>query len=279
MRQKKYRKPDGYRPPTNAQALMDRYQEGERYFECARLQDAILAGCRLENVNLSGADLRRAYAADAVFIGVDFTDTSCAGMVFDRAQLFRCSFARADLRNVSLYMTRLSFGSFFGAQMEDARFLDCLQARDDDRARLGSSRSQEASCFVSYSSADQVPGDLAQALHRADIPHWYMPRSSWFDSYVSENLARVIDLCDVFVFVLSDNALKSRWVQGEVTCALRLRNKTGAPRIVILRTDQTQLPETGPFSPLSDYEFIDCSDRTQGIDELVGLLTRSKMSG
>ena len=278
MRQKKYRKPEGYRPPIGALALLDRYREGERFFEDAQLQGANLERCRLENVNLSGADLIRATVRDAEFFGVDFTDSKCVGTIFDRAQLFRCSFARADLRNVSVYMTQVAFISFFKTQMDGARFLDCLQARVDHRPQLVSSRSQVASCFVSYSSADRFPADVEQALHRADIPVWFRPRSSWFDSHVSENLARAIRLCDVFVLVISDNALNSRWVQDEVKSVLRLQGKTGALRIVMLRTNGTQLPETGPFSTLAVHELIDCSDRTQGLDKLIGLLTASTTS-
>ena len=280
MGQEKYREPEGYFAPTGAEELLDRYRAGERFFEGAQLQEAQLERCQLEKVNLCCADLSEANARRAVFFGVDFANATCAGMWLDHAQLFQCSFANVDLRSVSLYGTQVAFVSFFGAKVNGAPFLETLAARDEDNARLVFSPSQGESCFVSYASADRFPSDVEQSLRRADVVSWFMPRSSWFSSSLSENLARAIGLCDVFVFILSDNALSSRWVLDEVKSALRLRNETGTPRIVMLttlRTDGTQLPTTGPFSTLAAHE-IDCSDRTQGLEELVGLLTASAES-
>lgn len=274
MRQKKYSKPEGYLAPTGAEELLDRYRAGERFFERAQLQEAQLERCQLEKVNLCRADLSGVNARRALFFGVDFADATCDGMWLDHAQLFQCSFANVDLRGVSLYGTQVAFVSFFGTKVDGAPFLETLAARDEDKARLMLSSSQGESCFVSYANADRFPSEVEQSLRRADIVNWFMPRSSWFNSSLSENLARAIGLCDVFVFILSDNALSSRWVLDEVKSALRLRNKTGQPRIVMLRTDGTQLPATGPFSTLDAHE-IDCSDRTQGLEELVGLLTTS----
>ena len=283
MRQKKYRKPEGYEPPGDASELLDRYRRGERFFEGAQLRGAVFANePPLEDVNLIGADLSGAHAKYASFFGVDFTHSACVGTNFEKARLYRCSFAHADLRSAWMYYTQIAFVSFFATEMEGARYLETVAARDTDEARLASgrmsARPEAASCFVSYSTQDPFPEEVGEALHRAGIPNWFMPRSSYFDSYISENLTRAIAMCEVFALILSDNALDSRWVENEVKSVLRLHSDTGAPRIVVLRTDQTRLPKESPFATLEHHECIDCEDRTEGVDKLIRLLTKSATS-
>jgi hypothetical protein len=197
MGQKKYREPEGYLAPTGAEELLDRYRAGERFFEGAQLER-----CQLERVNLCCADLSGVNARRAVFFGVDFADATCDGMWLDHAQLFQCSFANVDLQSVSLFGTQVAFVSFFGAKVNGDPFLETLAARDEDKARLVLSPSQGESCFVSYASAERFPSEVEQSLRRAGIVSWFMPRPSWFSSSLSENLARAIGSCDVFVFIL-----------------------------------------------------------------------------
>jgi hypothetical protein len=272
MGQKKYRKPRGYEPPMSAEELLNRYETGERFFAGAQLSETTaLAGHALENVNLSCADLTGAYAADARFFGVDFAHARGNGMTLMRAQLYRCNFAHAYLNDVHLYQTQMAFVSFFAAEMNDPRFLECLVVRDEDLARVVPKVREVESCFVSYSTLDPFADDVAQELLRAEIPHWFMPRSSWFDSSLSENLVRAVEDCDVFVLLLSEAALASRWVAEEVAAAGRLHRRTGAPRSVTLRVDPTEVPATGPFSALARGEVMDASgsDRARRLDDLI----------
>ena len=277
--QAKYLRPKGYRPPTSATSLLDRYHRGERYFEGARLRGECLDNCQLDNVNLTRADLSSAFMRHASFARVDFTGSRCVNTNFEKSALYQCSFARGDLRKAWFYMSRVAFVSFYDTRVERAQFLACLQwARQQEKPGLLISPPEGATSFVSYSGADRFPAHVAESLKRANMPHWFRPYSSWFDSEVSEHLAREIRLCDYFVLVLSKNALGSRWVRFEANSALRLQGSKDSPRIVILRTGESNLPETGRLAVLSGHRLIECSgpNRATGIEELIALLRNSK---
>lgn len=271
----KYVQPKEYRPPTSGKELQDRYHDGERYFEDAQLHGAVLDYSEFDNINLSRADLSRAFMRNSTLSRVDFTGANCVNAFFDKSAFYQCCFAKADLRHAYFYGTKVAYVSFFGAEMALAQFRDCLQfARKEEKAGLLVSQPAGATCFVSYSSVDSVAGRVAQSLHRANIPHWFMPYSSWFDAEVSENLSRAIRQCEFFVLVLSDDTLGRRYVDVEVDVALRLRSENGAPQILILKTGASGPPAEGRFAALSNCPLIDCSSEhlAEGVDELVALL-------
>jgi hypothetical protein len=270
--------PEGYVPPVGHEALLSRYGNGERYFERASLNHAILSNQLLSNVNLSHSQLVDAHFDHAALDNVDLTGAHCASADFSHATLYQCCFAKADLRQVIWYMTGLRHVSFFDAQLDHAQFLECIQwSLREESEGLMASAAIGRSCFVSYASADRFAERVAQALQRADVPHWFMPFASWFgrdsllsERLLSEHLRRAIGLCDAFVLVLSKGTLESRWVRLEVDTAARLHRSTGKPALIVAKgyRDAAVVGELQPF------KIVDCvGDReAAGLGEVTALL-------
>jgi len=278
----KYRKPAAYVPPVGHEELLARYARGERYFEQASLRHAILSYQALGNVNLCRADLTDAYLDHAALDGVDLSGASCVNANFSKATLYQCCFAHADLRGATWYMTSIRHVSFFAAQLDAAQYLECLQwAAENERPGLMPALATARSCFVSYaSSADALAGRVAEALQRADIPHWFMPFSSWFgrdsligDRTVADHLRRAIGMCDVFIVVLSPCALESRWVRFEIDVSKKLHRSAGRPRLIALLGGG---PGAATATALRDFEAIDCAGEHEaaGLRQVVKLMLR-----
>src|SRR5262245_39860572 len=89
---------------------------------------------------------------------------------------------------------------------------------------------QHYSCFISYSSKDQ---DFAERLH-ADLQNkgvrcWFAPHDMRIGAKIIDALDEAIRLRDKVLLILSEGAIASDWVEGEVTRALdeeRTRKQT-----------------------------------------------------
>jgi hypothetical protein len=80
---------------------------------------------------------------------------------------------------------------------------------------------QHYSCFISYSSKDQA---FAQRLH-ADLQDkgvrcWFAPHDMRIGAKIIDAIDEAIRLRDKVLLILSEGAIASRWVEGEVTRAL-----------------------------------------------------------
>jgi hypothetical protein len=77
------------------------------------------------------------------------------------------------------------------------------------------------SCFISYSSKDQA---FAERLH-ADLQNkgvrcWFAPHDMPIGAKIIDAIDKAIRLRDKVLLVLSEGAIASDWVEGEVTRAL-----------------------------------------------------------
>lgn len=102
-----------YVPPRSADELMQRYQNGERYFAEAELDAAVYD---LRGVTLQGADFSRSY------IVADFREADLRGVSFERANVKTCDFRGADLRNANFSGAALESTEFDGAKLEGVDF-------------------------------------------------------------------------------------------------------------------------------------------------------------
>src|SRR5262249_31956697 len=80
---------------------------------------------------------------------------------------------------------------------------------------------QHYSCFISYSSMDQ---EFAERLH-ADLQNkgvrcWFAPHDMAIGAKIIDALDEAIRLRDKVLLILSEGAIASDWVEGEVTRAL-----------------------------------------------------------
>jgi hypothetical protein len=80
---------------------------------------------------------------------------------------------------------------------------------------------QRYSCFISHSSKDQA---FAERLH-ADLQNkgvrcWYAPHDMPIGAKIIDAIDEAIRLRDKVLLILSEGAIASDWVEGEVTRAL-----------------------------------------------------------
>jgi hypothetical protein len=80
---------------------------------------------------------------------------------------------------------------------------------------------QHHSCFISYSSKDQ---GFAERLH-ADLQNkgvrcWFAPHDMRIGAKIIDAIDEAIRLRDKVLLILSEGAISSDWVEGEVTRAL-----------------------------------------------------------
>lgn len=96
--------------------------------------------------------------------------------------------------------------------------------------------------FVSHSSEDRSSvGTLAEKLRASGVDAWY---DDWEigpgDSFV-QKINQGLEGCDKFIIVVSENSLKSRWVQEELSAAV-VRRIEGEAEIIPVRLDGTPVP-------------------------------------
>ncbi len=127
-----FEKPDGYEAPTSARELLDRYEDGERFFEKAYLRGVDLGGAILRDANLRGSYLSGACLEDsdlsrAIFEGsylkdASFTHATVLDVDFEGANLKRVSFGGARVLRSHFVRAEISDTAWTGAQVGGSVF-------------------------------------------------------------------------------------------------------------------------------------------------------------
>jgi hypothetical protein len=77
------------------------------------------------------------------------------------------------------------------------------------------------SCFISYSSKDELFGErLSADLQNKGVRCWFAPHDMPIGAKIIDALDEAIRLRDKVLLILSEGAVASDWVEGEVTRAL-----------------------------------------------------------
>jgi hypothetical protein len=208
----------------------------------ANLRGANLVGVNLEEADLTNADLRKveligANLTRADFLRANFIQTRLAGADFSEATIQLTTFASVDLSTIrgletahhkgpstigidTLYHSNGQIPYVFlreaGVPDEMITYTKSLVGRPFEFY----------SCFISYSSEDRK---FAERLH-ADLQDkgvrcWFAPEDlkmgDEFDSRIEES----IQVHDRLLLILSEDSVKSRWVQREVAAAFEKEGK------------------------------------------------------
>jgi|SRR5215471_10136280 len=216
----------------------------------ADLTAANLTEAHLTGANLTGADLTDADLTGADLTGADLTDADLTGADLTRANLSAADLAHAKLTGANLSETELLETVFGSTTLTQVKGLDrCYHAGPSiiDFETLKSSPLPVAflrgvglpdklidylpallneaiqfySCFISYSSKDQA---FAERLH-ADLQNkgvrcWFAPHDMPIGAKIIDAIDEAIRLRDKVLLILSQGAIASDWVEGEVTRAL-----------------------------------------------------------
>lgn len=110
--------PPGYKPPTSAAELLERYAAGERYFARADLSDSSLRYVHLDSANLDGASFINAH-----LIFTSFQNASLREAVFHGTRFVRVSFDGADISRSNWCLKQRPFGVDFPRSRLHGAFL------------------------------------------------------------------------------------------------------------------------------------------------------------
>lgn len=84
------------------------------------------------------------------------------------------------------------------------------------------------SCFISYSHKDQEFTELLYSVLRENnILVWYAPEDLKAGRKIDEEISNAIKIYDKLLIVLSENSMKSEWVQSEIRKAKKRELKEG----------------------------------------------------
>jgi len=96
------------------------------------------------------------------------------------------------------------------------------------------------SCFISYKNKDEEFVELLyNNLKEHGVSCWYAPRDLPIGSKFREEIDRTIKAYDKLVIVLSDNSIKSHWVEKEVETAFEEEQRRAIPVLFPLKLDNS----------------------------------------
>jgi len=202
----------------------------------ARLIFANLIGAKLTGANLSGADLiltslSGANLTDAILIGTILFRAKLTDANLTEARLHRTVFASTVLTKVKgldqchhVGPSSIDFQTLERSGPLPIAFLRGIGLPDnliDYLPSLLNEPIQHYSCFISYSSKDQVFAERFHAdLQNKGVRCWFAPHDMPIGAKIIDAIDEAIRLRDKVLLILSQGAIASDWVEGEVTRAL-----------------------------------------------------------
>jgi hypothetical protein len=222
------------------EANLRRAHLGRADLRGAKLIEADLGRADLREANLGGADLREANLGGAHLGGANLSEATLGGANLGGATLHKTIFGDTNFAGA----TGLETCRHVGPSILDHQtlqksgplplaFLRGVGLPDTLIEYLPSLLNQPIqfySCFISYSGKDQ---EFAERLH-ADLQNkgvrcWFAPHDMPIGAKILDALDEAIRLRDKVLLILSEDAIASDWVEGEVTRALdeeRTRKQT-----------------------------------------------------
>jgi uncharacterized protein YjbI with pentapeptide repeats len=200
----------------------------------ADLRDAALLGPNFRGADLSGADLTGARLFEAVF-----GNTNLSGANLERCEHLGRS--TIDIRTIELSGSLpLSFLRGCGLSDKLIAYLPSLL----------NEAIQFYSCFISYSTKDQEFADRLHAdLQSNAVRCWFAPHDITGGKKIDEQIDGAILMYDRLLLILSENSMKSSWVQTEISKARKRELGDGWRMLFPVRLVE--------FEKLADWECLD----------------------
>ena len=107
------------------------------------------------------------------------------------------------------------------------------------------------SCFISYSSKDQ---EFAERLHadlqKEGVRCWFAPHDMPFGAKIIDAIDQAIGERDKVILILSEGAIGSDWVEGEVTRSLDEERQRKQVILFPVRIDDAVMQTSEPWARL-----------------------------
>ena len=240
----------------------------------ANLSGALLLSANLRKTNLTNADLSKAKflgayliattldsanLSDADLSGASFNAATLTGAQFSGALLTRTSFSAVDLSEVKGLDKCIFEGQFSvgidtiyksHAKIPDA-FLHAAGASEQliNYVRsLGDEAIQFCSCFISYSSRDEMFADQLYAdLRRRNLRVWYAQEDVRIGDRFQERIEESILQYDKVMIILSEASVQSGWVEREVSAAREREYREKQTVLFPIRIDDAVMDTPQPW--------------------------------
>jgi hypothetical protein len=198
----------------------------------AILTDAILTGdANIREANLSRTNLSGANLTDAILIGTILCRANLTEANLTGARLHRTVFAATVLTKVKgldqchhVGPSSIDLQTLERSGPLPIAFLRGMGLPDDFIDYLPSllnTAIQHYSCFISYSSKDQTFADrLHTDLQNKGVRCWFAPHDMRIGAKIIDAIDEAIRVREKVLLILSESAIASDWVEGEVTRAL-----------------------------------------------------------
>jgi hypothetical protein len=226
----------------------------------AFLTRADLTDADLTHVNLNVADLNQATLIGTTLSQAKFTRTDLLEANLTQATLGWTIFAEINLAKTKglevcnhLAPSTIGIDTFFQSQgnIPEAFLRGCgVPEQFITYARsLVAEAIQFYSCFISYSSQDQSFAERLNADLRAkNLRCWFAPEDLKIGDRFQESIEESIRLFDKVMIVLSENSMKSRWVEREVNAAREREDRENRIVLFPIRIDDAVMDATQPWA-------------------------------
>jgi uncharacterized protein YjbI with pentapeptide repeats len=242
----------------------------------ADLTDADLSGANLTRANLYRISLRGAILRETNLIEADLREADLNGADLNGADLSRARFGRTVLGDIDLSRTKglmevqhESMSTIGTDTIQRSRgkipekFLrGCgLSDMDIEYAKLAApglnarqvtnitnrihelflgSGNQDFSCFISYSSKDvEFARCLHDGLQNNGVRCWFAPEDLKIGDKFRGRIDDAIRIHDKLLIVLSENAIRSSWVEKELETAFEKERLCGCIVLFPIRLDDS----------------------------------------
>lgn len=219
--------------------------------DSAYLVGADLRGASLSYANLTSANLYRANLKGANLYNANLRAAILKGASLHRTVVWRTILAEIDLSEVKGFIeidhsgpSRVELHTVQLPQDESAlHFLRSCGVPDEwiDFYRSTMMHPiQDHSCFISYSSKDEI---LARRLH-ADLQAqgvrcWFAPEDMKIGNKIRERIDEAIHMQDKLLLLLSEHSIASAWVENEVEAAWEKEDRQKREVLFPVRLDET----------------------------------------
>jgi hypothetical protein len=227
--------------------------------EGAELQVADFRMAYLMSANLKGIYMGGVDFTAAALTGADFTGSTLNGTVFGENYLDDVIGLDSVIHNapsiIGIETIYLSGGNVPDTFLRGCGVPESLIVQIP--ALVGAVRPiQFQSCFISYSGKDE---EFARRLHsrmrEAELRVWFAPEDMKGGDKLYDQIDRAIQIHDRLLLALSEDSLKSKWVETEIRRARKVELKEGRRKLFPIR--------------LVSYEVLQewvCIDSTTGED-------------
>jgi uncharacterized protein YjbI with pentapeptide repeats len=232
---------------------------GAAYLGGADLYKANLSGARLGGTDLSGADLSEANLGATYLGGADLHETNLSGTILNEAIFYKTIFLEVDLETTigldnceHRGPSAIDFQTLSRSGNLPISFLRGCGLPDNLIDYLSSLRGEAIqfySCFIRYSSKDQVFADRLHAdLQNQGVRCWFAPHDLPIGAKTWDAIDEAIRLRDKLLLILSKASIASEWVEDEVNKAYAEERSRKEVVLFPIRIDDAMMSTAEPWA-------------------------------